>query len=166
MLGTIVSMAERTVEVTESKVSEKGSGYSRYAPKAIFSELKHVVWPQPRKVVIYTTSVVVISLIILTAVHWFDQLLSSAMLSMLSWSVDVPVWAQVALALVQIMSALTSIVLAFKHPSPGDTLASIFGGEIVAQGSGLSPKEKRLERQMGCSVALFVLSTIAVVLVF
>lgn len=163
-------MSEASPEVIEAKetvkeVSTTTKGdplYKRYSLKGIASELKEVTWLSKKDTLLSLGVVIGIALILIALTHGLDQAFSSAVLKLYQSAGAAPGWVLAGLVVAQVLSAISTIFYAFKHPSPGDTLASIFGGQMVAQGSGMSPREKLLEKKMAISAGLFLVLTLLV----
>lgn len=161
-------MSEASLEVArveeavkEVETSEKGEPlFKRYSFKGIKSELKEISWLSKRDTFLSLGLVVGVALLLIGLTYGLDQLFSTAVLSLYQNVQAFPAWVTVILVVLQVTSASATLFFALKHPSPGDTLASIFGGQMVAQGSGLSPREKRLEKKMAVSAILFFILTL------
>lgn len=136
----------------------------RYSPAAIWSEVRNVTWLKPHQVITGSLIVIVVSLIFITFIHYIDLGLSTAAIKLYA-AESLASWGLWVLAPIQIASSLMTGYYAFKHPSPGDTLASIFGGQLVAQGSGVTPKARLLRRRMMTFTAIFILSTLALAII-
>jgi preprotein translocase subunit SecE len=173
VVGTVGLMTETHLEKVDEEAeakkvdaNKKGEvAHRRYSPVGIAKELKAVVWPGPRKVLGSLLAVVLICGSVAVGVHWTDFGVSTLSLDLVATGESRTDWVLWALVGAQVLSALSAVYFALRHPSPGDTLASIFGGQITAQGTGITPRQRRLEVRMAVSTLAFFAATVGLGLV-
>lgn len=166
MTETHLEKVDDEAEARKVDTDEKGEvAHKRYSPIGIAKELKAVVWPGPKKVLGSLVAVVLICGAVAVGVHWADFGVSTLSLDVVATGESRDGWVLWSLVAAQVLSALAAVYFALRHPSPGDTLASIFGGQITAQGTGLTPRQRRLELRMAVAVLAFFASTVGLGLV-
>lgn len=138
---------------------------STYAPAAIVAQLKGTTWLKPKEVLKGTLAVVVVAFIASVLIFELDQKVSTAVIGMHgAW--NAPGFVQLLAGGLTVLSASMVGYYSLKHPSPGDTIASIFGGQLVSQGGGATRKMRVLRTKMIIWSVVLVISLFLLNLIF